>query len=538
VNVVSGTGEHQLWGAFRALLERVTTSVNRESFLDDVLDTVVELLDADRGLLLLTNADGATHVINARAKGRALNAYEREEISKTIIHQVHSTGQAVFWEPDLDSRGTESMSMLGIMTALAAPLHTLWQGSEGPVPRGVVYVDFRDHRKETSESQRQLLETIASVVSVVLDQSQRLTATEERIREADARDAAADPGPSIDELLRFKSMEPLRREVQACLRSDSPILIEGESGVGKTLLARAVAEAGGLTPVVRSTLGSSDDLNTITSELFGHERGSFSGAMTKRTGLVEFANGGTLILDEILNLPLHAQQLLLDFTQFGTYRPLGYEKPDPRKAQVRLIAATNGDLRKAVAEGRFRQDLYYRLQGVTLYLPPLRERREDIPALAEGFLRRDGGVPWRLSVKLRRLLLSPEIVWEGNIRQLESVIRRARDRALAEDADAELLTLDHVLPRDLGLQALDVPAPTSVPDPGKPLCSAFQIETDELGDSWRRLLAERDHLQTFEKQIIELALEKHNGVVAYVARELGMPRTSLVSRIKTLGIKQ
>jgi len=100
------------------------------------------------------------------------------------------------------------------------------------------------------------------------------------------------------------------------------------------LLAHSIAETSGKRPIVRATLGGSDDLNTITSELFGHERGSFSGATGRRVGLVEFANGGTLILDELLNLPPHAQKLLLDFTQFGTYRPLGYDRAEPKRARA------------------------------------------------------------------------------------------------------------------------------------------------------------------------------------------------------------
>src|SRR5262249_14550508 len=160
--------------------------------------------------------------------------------------------------------------------------------------------------------------------------------------------------------------------------------------------------------------------------------------------LVEYANKGTLVLDEVLNLPAHAQKLLLDFTQFGKYRPLGYDRPEPKTAKIRLLAVTNGDLDLAMRTGRFREDLYHRLAAVVLDLPPLRERREDIPALAERALRSvDPGRSWSLSVPLRRLLLSASLPWTGNVRQLERVILRARERALLRSAEANMLEPQH-----------------------------------------------------------------------------------------------
>jgi len=281
---------------------------------------------------------------------------------------------------------------------------------------------------------------------------------------------------------------------------------------------------------VRAVLGSSDDLNTITSELFGHERGSFSGAAQRRVGLVEFADGGTLILDELLNLPLHAQKLLLDFTQFGTYRPLGYDKAEPKRAKVRIIGATNGDLPRAIRDGRFRLDLYHRLAAVVLELPPLRERREDIPLLAEKTLaRQDRERNWSISLGLRRLLLAPGVTWSGNVRQLERVITRARERALSRDAEANVLTPEHLDARDLdGVPVSDLPGTSDSTPP----------HSESLGVVWQRLQAEREQIDQREQRLIRQALAAASGVVAKAARELGIARTTLASRIDAVGVRK
>jgi DNA-binding NtrC family response regulator len=276
---------------------------------------------------------------------------------------------------------------------------------------------------------------------------------------------------------------------------------------------------------VRALLGSSDDLNTITSELFGHERGAFSGATRRRVGMAEQADGGTLILDEVLNLPLHAQQLLLDLTQFGTFRPLGWVGAQPKTTRVRIIAATNGDLERAVAEGRFRQDLYFRLSGAHLRLPPLRERRQDIVPLAQALIARcDPDRPWQLSLELRRGLSAEHLEWPGNIRQLAMVVRRMRERALAEDADAERVELRHL--GDL----LTATLPRREASGDEPP-SAQPADYAELN---RRRAA----LDDAERQLIEASLSTHGGVVARVARDLGLARTSLLSRMQTLGIER
>ncbi len=526
-----------LYDSLRQLLDGLSTSLDRDSFMSECLDMLVELFGADRGLVLLTDSDGATHVINARSGGKSLLPIEREEVTKTVIREAQRSGRCVHWEADASSDFAESMVSLKIIAALAVPLRAIsWRvdGGYGEEleTRGVLYLDFREFDIYIGESHRELFEAAGVLLAVVLEQGHQLRLASEYLRAARVEQSAS-RAPTLRELLSPLTMEPLRREVVGCLQSPASILILGESGTGKTLLAQAIAEALGRKPIVRATLGASDDLNTITSELFGHERGAFSGAITHRKGLVEYADSGTLILDEILNLPLNAQQLLLDFTQFGTYRPLGYSSPEPKHAEVRLITATNGDLDTAIGEGRFRQDLYYRLARVVLTVPPLRERREDIPSLAEAILARiDPVKSWRLTVPLRRVLMSEQLDWPGNIRQLESVVLRALDRALAADPDADHLTPEHLSSTDLGHPSLSLGAEPNVARGDE------QLDEESLHESWCGLLAERDRLEERERELISSALDRFNGVVAHAALELGLSRTGLLSRIKTLKIER
>jgi DNA-binding NtrC family response regulator len=350
--------------------------------------------------------------------------------------------------------------------------------------------------------------------------------------ESSAAAQGTTPSPSLSDLFAPSSMAGLRREALAALHGSSPILILGESGSGKTWLAHALADASSRRPVVRAMLGGSDDLNTMTSELFGHERGAFSGATAKRVGLVEFAHRGTLVLDELLNLPMHAQKLLLDFTQFGTYRPLGYDRPEPKRADVRIVAATNGDLRAAMRDGRLRQDLFYRLAGVVLELPPLRSRRDDIPLLAAASLRRaDPSRGWNLSSGLLRLLASPTIEWSGNLRQLDHVLSRARCRAVAQNPAAQTLLSEHVEARDL-----DGEAPMGIADAPADAREGAELDLPHE-EGWQRLQVERQRLDAREATMIRRALAEADGVVARAARQLGLARTTLASRVEQLGIR-
>ena len=250
-------------------------------------------------------------------------------------------------------------------------------------------------------------------------------AVEESLRE-EVSDERNLPVPEI--LGQAPAMQDVFRAIGRLSQSNVTVLITGESGSGKELVARALhrhsprGEQGTNGPFIAiNTAAIPKDL--LESELFGHERGAFTGAQTMRRGRFEQADGGTLFLDEIGDMPLEAQTRLLRVLQQGEYTTVGGRTPI--KTDVRIIAATNRDLRQLISQGLFREDLYYRLNVVPLRLPPLRERVEDIPDLVRHFLRKaeDEGLPHKtLDNEALYMLRCPR--WPGNVRELENLIRR------------------------------------------------------------------------------------------------------------------
>ena len=298
-------------------------------------------------------------------------------------------------------------------------------------------------------------------------------------------------------------------------RARVSILIEGESGVGKAVVAEAIHAASprAKRPLVVINCGAIP-ANLIESELFGHERSAFPGAFTRQVGKLFDAEGGTLFLDEIGHLPNDAQVKLLHFLQSGEVQPLGARHP--REVDVRIIAATNGTLLDEVAAGKFREDLYYRLAVVQVTIPPLRERRGDVPGLARHLLARIARQPGLrdLGMTDEAMALLASYPWPGNVRQLQNVLFRA---AVLCEGDA--------------LTAGDFPhiAAQSVatPQPGEP--SGAGVALFQPDGNLRALDA-------IEADVIRLAIGHYRGRMTEVARRLGIGRSTLYRKLTELGI--
>ena len=329
------------------------------------------------------------------------------------------------------------------------------------------------------------------------------------------------------------AMTLVKRLGERAAKSSIPILILGESGVGKELIARALhggSERAGK-PFVAVNCGALPE-NLVESILFGHEKGSFTGATDKHLGKFQEASGGTLFLDEVGELPLEMQVKLLRALQEGEIDPVGSKRSV--KVDVRIVSATNRDLARQVAVSRFREDLYYRLNVFPIEAPSLRERREDIPSLVEHFIRR-----FNVEEGKRVVGATPETMvllgahdWPGNVRQLENAVYRA-----IVLADAPYLQ-PYDFPAVSGLKAPALDAEPAA-EPVRLVASAEQMLSDIPADSPVRILDERGHLRTLEeieRDLIQHAIEIYSGHMSEVARRLGIGRSTLYRKVREQGL--
>ncbi|MFZ3203527.1 MAG: sigma-54 dependent transcriptional regulator [Pseudomonas sp.] len=339
---------------------------------------------------------------------------------------------------------------------------------------------------------------------VDLGRLRELVATALRLRSTDSQELP------VDSRLLGESppMKALRKQILKLARSQAPVYISGESGSGKELVARLIHEQGGRSeqPFVPVNCGAIPS-ELMESEFFGHKKGSFTGAIEDKQGLFQAANGGTLFLDEVADLPLPMQVKLLRSIQEKAVRAVGGQQE--LVVDVRILCATHKDLAAEVAAGRFRQDLYYRLNVIELRVPPLRERREDIAHLTEVMLKRlaegPGLSPARLAADALDKLKSYR--FPGNVRELENMLERAY--TLCED--------DQITAADLRLA--DACAASENGD-----ASLAQIDNLE------------DHLEDIERKLIMQALEETRWNRTAAAQRLGLSFRSMRYRLKKLGI--
>ena len=446
-----------------------------------IADDQPDVLEALR--LLLKGEGFAVETVAAPAA--VLRAAEAHEFDAVLIDLNYTRDT---------TSGREGLGLLAKLQALDSSLPVVVMTAWGSVESAVeaMRLGARDYVEKPWDNAR-LLATLTAQVELAraIRTTGRLAAENRRLRGGDARP------PLVAE---SRAMQPVLRQLERVAPSDANVLVTGEHGTGKDVVARwihAASRRAGRPLVTVNAGGIAETL--FESELFGHVKGAFTDAKSDRAGCFELADGGTLFLDEIANVSLKQQAKLLRVLESGELQRVGSSRT--LKVDVRVIAATNADLPREVAEGRFREDLLYRLNTVEIRLPPLRERRDDVPALAAHFLREQAGRYNKPAADLapgamRALLDHP---WPGNVRELRHAVERA---VLMAQGPA-------VTEEDLALQ----------PPRGAAAVS--------LGDLT---------LEDAERLLIQRALARHDGNVSRAAEALGVSRSALYRRLQYYGL--
>ncbi len=323
----------------------------------------------------------------------------------------------------------------------------------------------------------------------------------------------------------------VRKLIEQVSNSDANVLILGESGTGKEVVARNLHYNSSRRdkPFVPVNCGAIPP-DLLESELFGHEKGAFTGAISSRQGRFEMANGGTLFLDEIGDMPLAMQVKLLRVIQERIFERVGSNKSI--SANVRIIAATHRDLEVEIAENRFREDLYYRLNVFPIEMPPLRERAEDIPILVNELItrmEREGRGSVRLTQSAIKVL--QQYQWLGNVRELANLIERMI--IMFPNGVVDIRDLPEKYRKDVEIEELAVTLPTAVDAADEAVADiTMPVRLPERG------IDLKEHLLALESSLIKQALDESNGVVAHAARRLNMRRTTLVEKMRKYGLQR
>jgi Nif-specific regulatory protein len=461
-----------------------------------VLEAILAIAPADQAAILLTE-DGTTGFSSVQGKDRRLGENQPIHASQTILNRVLEERLAVLTsdvQSDETYRDADSLLQRRVHSVLAVPLE-----AQDKV-LGILYLEASSAGARFDSDLLQLVTTLGNITALAIENARHL----ERLG-GENRRLHEELNIHHSMIGESKAMHEVYGFVSRVAGRDSTVLISGESGTGKELVARAVHMNSGRSdkPFVAINCAAITE-TLLESELFGHERGAFTGAVSQKKGKLEVAEGGTVFLDEIGELAVPMQAKLLRVLQEREFERVGGTRPI--KLDVRLIAATNRDLKEASRSGAFRPDLYYRLNVVSLHMPALRERREDIPMLAAYF-----AAQYAEKVKRRVAGISPEArnclmryEWPGNVRELENAIERA----------VVLGSTELILPDDL---------PESI--------------LEETAASGEPVSALHDGIREAKKVLIERAIEQANGNYTEAAKILGVHANHLFRLIRTLNLK-
>jgi transcriptional regulator with GAF, ATPase, and Fis domain len=479
--------------ALNAVMRALLEERDFDRMLSRMMSTVLDVLGAERGYLVSASSSLDVRAVRNWSLEEIQSA--RGEVSRSIVRDVLRTGRAVRLANALESDygGALSVQRLRLAAILAAPI----EGPRGPL--GVIYLE--------SAEQGQFEEDDLALLTEVLEVSGRLLSEVLARMDAEAKAATLESTLSAERwgglITAHPAMEALLDTVAQVATSDAAVLIIGESGTGKELIARALHRHSGRAEQAFVTVncGALSEA-VLESELFGHVKGAFTGAMSDRAGLFESAHRGTLFLDEIGEMPTPLQVKLLRALQFGEYKPVGSDQA--RTADVRIVSATHRDLERAVEAATFRQDLFFRLNTITLEVPPLRERSDDIPLLFRHFSdrlakRRGVEAPAATPELLEQLLRYP---WPGNVRELENEVERllALSIGRATEIRPELLSRrilegagDRKDPRSLGAR-VDAEEKTAIEE-------ALALENNNRTRAAKRLGISRETLRLHMRRL-------------------------------------
>jgi Nif-specific regulatory protein len=477
-------------------LLKISTAIgsirDRDSLQWQLLGFIFDVIPAERGSVLFFDPQG--EVSSSTAWDRVRGPEYVVPVSQVILKRVVRERSGLLLTGAEDDDGPRARSATDReVSLLCVPMIV------GERVVGIIYLDARVPTVQFDDTHLRVLQAIAHIAALALENLGHW----EKLRQENLA-LRAEIALKHDIVGRSSRIQKVFEFIRKVAPADSTVLIQGESGTGKELVARAIHSNSPRADCPFVAINSAAiAASLLESELFGHEKGAFTGAVSQKKGKMELADGGTLFLDEISELAPELQAKLLRVLQEREFERVGGTRSIP--LNIRLIAATNKSLPQAVDAGEFRKDLFYRLNVVSVTVPPLRERREDIPEMAEYFLRKAQckcQTPAR-SVSAEALRCLATYDWPGNVRELENAIERA----------AVLGTNDVIRPEDL---------PESIVEVG-----------DLAGESAKYYAALKD----FKKQLIQQALQQANGSYTDAAKALGLHPNSLLRLMRNLNVR-